>query len=242
MTMSDDRAPPVAIDSGFRDTAIPVAPEPIAVAPEPVAVDELNAVPPQPAGGGGAPTLAAPSSFDRAGAAAASMARRTGAGAWKLTSRLAASAAEHHAERRPMSPMATVLVAAVVGGIFGALATAAVGGRGSSDVVPIEAVQGTVAVLATEVRALRTAVAASLGPMAAVSPEITGSVRSVASPTDGWTVTKVEGGRALLRGNGAFYEVVEGSTVPGLGTVRRIAKEAGRWVVTTESGFIISAG
>lgn len=75
-----------------------------------------------------------------------------------------------------------------------------------------------------------------------VSAETTGSVEPAAAPAvaRGWVLWRVRDGRALVHGNGGYYEVVPGSRIPGLGLVRKIAREDGSWVVTTDNGRIVS--
>ena len=79
--------------------------------------------------------------------------------------------------------------------------------------------------------------------VAAVSPEVTGSVfRSKPPVARDWVLWRVRNGRALVQGNGGYFEVAPGSTLPGLGLVQRITKQNGRWVVLTRNGIIVSRG
>ena len=93
------------------------------------------------------------------------------------------------------------------------------------------------AALTAEIGKLATSVAAL-----PVSAETTGSVAPAAAPAvaRGWVLWRVRDGRALVHGNGGYYEVVPGSRIPGLGLVRKIAREDGGWVVTTDNGRIVS--
>jgi len=76
-----------------------------------------------------------------------------------------------------------------------------------------------------------------------VSPEITGSIaRSNLPVASDWVLWRVRNGRALVQGNGGYFEVVPGSQLPGLGIVERIIKENGRWVVMTRNAVIVSRG
>lgn len=187
--------------------------------------------------------VAPPSFRDRATAAASGMTAWAASHARRLSAAAPALRLPGAMPTRT-SRLAGIALAAAIGAATGSMVTGLFHSSpyDDGDVPPVAAMQGTIAVLAAEVRALRGAVAASLGPMAAVSPEITGSVRSGAKPTDGWSIARAADGKALLRGNGSYFEVVEGSTVPGLGVVHRIAREAGRWVVSTDGGFVLSAG
>ena len=78
---------------------------------------------------------------------------------------------------------------------------------------------------------------------AQVSPETTGSIGRGDLPvaTD-WVLWRVRNGRALVQGNGGYFEVVSGSQLPGLGLVQRIVKQDGRWVVLTRNGVIVARG
>ena len=79
--------------------------------------------------------------------------------------------------------------------------------------------------------------------VAAVSPETTGSVARAKPPVArDWVLWRVRNGRALVQGNGGYFEVAPGSSLPGLGLVQRITKQNGRWVVLTRNGIIVSRG
>jgi hypothetical protein len=78
---------------------------------------------------------------------------------------------------------------------------------------------------------------------APVSPEITGSItRSNLPVASDWVLWRVRNGRALVQGNGGYFEVVPGSQLPGLGLVQRIIKENGRWMVLTRNAVIVARG
>jgi hypothetical protein len=80
-------------------------------------------------------------------------------------------------------------------------------------------------------------------PETRVSPEITGSINAATPPVaPGWVLWRVENGRALVQGNGSYYEVAPGSALPGLGMVQRIVHQDGRWVVQTPTGIIVPRG
>lgn len=74
-----------------------------------------------------------------------------------------------------------------------------------------------------------------------VSREITGSVKPAPSApiARDWRLWRVEKGRALVEGRGAYFEVAPGSTLPGLGLVQRIMRQGDRWVVQTRNGLIV---
>ncbi len=76
-----------------------------------------------------------------------------------------------------------------------------------------------------------------------VSNETTGSVTPPdPSVAEDWVLWRVQNGRALVQGNGGYFEVAPGSTLPGLGLVQRIMRKDGRWVVVTRNGLIVSRG
>jgi hypothetical protein len=78
---------------------------------------------------------------------------------------------------------------------------------------------------------------------APVSPEITGSISRGNLPVArDWVLWRVRNGRALVQGNGGYFEVVPGSQLPGLGLVQRIVKEDGRWMVLTRNAVIVARG
>ena len=56
-----------------------------------------------------------------------------------------------------------------------------------------------------------------------------------------WTIRDSRGGYVYVQeGQGDIYQVVPGAPLPGLGPVQSIKKLAGRWVVTTPRGIIVS--
>jgi hypothetical protein len=78
---------------------------------------------------------------------------------------------------------------------------------------------------------------------APVSPEITGSITHGNLPVaSDWVLWRVRNGRALVQGNGGYFEVVPGSQLPGLGLVQRIVKQDGRWMVLTRNAVIVARG
>jgi hypothetical protein len=82
-------------------------------------------------------------------------------------------------------------------------------------------------------------------PLAApqVSDEVTGSItRGKLAVAQDWVLWRVRNGRALVQGNGGYFEVVPGSQLPGLGLVQRIVKADGRWMVLTRNGVIVARG
>lgn len=56
---------------------------------------------------------------------------------------------------------------------------------------------------------------------------------------DGWTLTKVTGGGAMVDGPGGLYEAYPGDPLPGLGRVDAVRYQDGRWVVVTSKGLIV---
>jgi hypothetical protein len=93
----------------------------------------------------------------------------------------------------------------------------------------------------------RRAAAPAAAP-AAPAPDITGSLPpapaaeppgSRAGIVDGWTLRRVMGGVAMVEGRYGIVEVEPGDTVPGIGRVRDIRRQDGRWVVVTPKGLIV---
>jgi hypothetical protein len=93
----------------------------------------------------------------------------------------------------------------------------------------------------------RAAAVAAPAPVAA-TPDITGSLppAPAAEPNagrpgivDGWTLRRVMGGVAMVEGRYGIVEVEPGDTVPGIGRVRDIRRQDGRWVVVTPKGLIV---
>ena len=150
---------------------------------------------------------------------------------------------------------AAIMIAAGFGALVGAMASNGLGyaihlAAADRDAVnPTEALRASVGQLAMEIASLKAVVTAS-APNAprisgleqfrsAVSGEITGSVNAAPpAAVGGWTLLRVEKGRALVRGDSGSYEVAPGSTLPGLGMVQRIVQQDGRWVVQTRAGNI----
>jgi hypothetical protein len=56
---------------------------------------------------------------------------------------------------------------------------------------------------------------------------------------EGWTLTRVSGGGAILDGPGGLYEAYPGDPLPGLGRVNAVRYQDGRWVVVTQKGLIV---
>ncbi len=57
---------------------------------------------------------------------------------------------------------------------------------------------------------------------------------------EGWTLTDVAYGGALIRGRRGTYEVYAGDFIPGVGRIDAIRKQDGQWVVVTSKGLILS--
>jgi hypothetical protein len=56
---------------------------------------------------------------------------------------------------------------------------------------------------------------------------------------EGYTVRDVEDGFALVEGrNGRFFEVTQGTNLPGLGKVEAIERRGRQWVVVTPKGYV----
>ena len=61
-----------------------------------------------------------------------------------------------------------------------------------------------------------------------------------ANVLDGWSIRRVYDGVALVDGRYGQIEIMVGDTVRGLGRVREIKRQEGRWVVVTDRGLIVS--
>jgi hypothetical protein len=57
---------------------------------------------------------------------------------------------------------------------------------------------------------------------------------------EGWYLTDVGYGGALIRSHRGTFEVYAGDRIPGLGRVDAIRKQDGHWVVVTEKGLIVA--
>jgi hypothetical protein len=57
---------------------------------------------------------------------------------------------------------------------------------------------------------------------------------------DGWSLTDVGYGGALIQNRRTTYEVYAGDFVPGLGRIDAVRKQDGRWVVVTSKGLIVA--
>lgn len=83
-------------------------------------------------------------------------------------------------------------------------------------------------------------------PAAAPAPETTGSIAEpkLAPPkppvVQGWTLRDVQSGIALVQGPQGLFDVEPGDPLPGLMKVEAIRREAGRWVVVTNKGWIVA--
>ncbi len=82
------------------------------------------------------------------------------------------------------------------------------------------------------------------GPAAEVKPK--GDLKAdyktaeKAPVVDGWVLTSVgRRGNAIVASRGGYYEVYPGDPLPGVGRVRDIRYQDGRWVVVTPKGIIV---
>jgi len=84
--------------------------------------------------------------------------------------------------------------------------------------------------------------------VAAVAPEPVASPASATPPkaevgrlpgVEGWSLTDVGYGGALIRNRRGTFEVYAGDYVPGLGRIDAIRKQDGQWVVVTSKGLIV---
>jgi hypothetical protein len=73
----------------------------------------------------------------------------------------------------------------------------------------------------------------------AAAPAIPPKPEVARLPTvDGWTLTDIGYGGALIRNRRGTFEVYAGDHIPGLGRIDAIRRQDGRWVVVTEKGLI----
>jgi hypothetical protein len=113
---------------------------------------------------------------------------------------------------------------------------------------------GKLAKLTEAVDRLRAAPAVApvaVAAASAASRDVTGSIAppQAAAPktevgklpaVEGWVLTDVGYGGALIEGRRGSYEVYTGDTVPGLGRIDAIRRHDGHWVVVTSKGLISS--
>lgn len=83
---------------------------------------------------------------------------------------------------------------------------------------------------------------ASAAPAPAAA-DVTGSI-AAARPkgppiVDGWTLTRVSNGAAVVDGPMGLYEAYPGDPLPGIGRVDAVRYQDGRWVVVTPKGLIV---
>jgi len=57
---------------------------------------------------------------------------------------------------------------------------------------------------------------------------------------EGWTLTDIGYGGALIRNRRGTFEVYAGDHIPGLGRIDAIRKQDGHWVVVTEKGLVVA--
>lgn len=57
---------------------------------------------------------------------------------------------------------------------------------------------------------------------------------------EGWTLTDVAYGSALIRGRHGTFEVFAGDYIPGIGRIDAIRRQDGQWVVVTSKGLIVA--
>lgn len=83
---------------------------------------------------------------------------------------------------------------------------------------------------------------------ASSSADITGSITSTAAKgdllkrpqvIDGWTLTRVTNGGAIVSGPDGLYEAYPGDPLPGIGRVDAVRYQDGRWAVITPKGIIV---
>jgi hypothetical protein len=82
-------------------------------------------------------------------------------------------------------------------------------------------------------------VAAAPVPMPRPAPHIA-AAESRPTVVLGWSIRSARSGFAYVQSHGDIYQVVPGVPLPGLGPVRSIRRQDGRWVVVTPRGIIVS--
>jgi hypothetical protein len=55
-----------------------------------------------------------------------------------------------------------------------------------------------------------------------------------------WWIRDSRDGDVYVQGHGAVYQVALGAPLPGLGPVKQIKRQDGRWLVVTPKGIIVS--
>ena len=96
-------------------------------------------------------------------------------------------------------------------------------------------------VAAKEVTGSIAAPPAAAAPAAAAPAAAAPKVEVGRLPTvDGWVLTDVRYGGALIENRRGSYEVYAGDSVPGLGRIDAIRRQDGRWVVVTTKGLIVA--
>jgi len=82
-------------------------------------------------------------------------------------------------------------------------------------------------------QAVATAAPAPSAPATPPKPEV-----ARLPAVEGWTLTEVGYGGALIKGRRGTWEVYAGDYVPGVGRIDAIRKQDGQWVVVTSKGLI----
>lgn len=164
---------------------------------------------------------------------------------------------------------ASVMTAAATGVMLGSLlaGTPSASKPDAASLQRQQAMQQTIDHLGKEVAALKVNLAASRkaasSELAKITdrlrsaPDITGSIPTppAAVPTPpprpvvraaasrvlpDWTIHDVYHGNVYVKGHGDIYQAARGAPLPGLGPITAIERRAGRWVVVTPKGLIVS--
>ena len=84
-------------------------------------------------------------------------------------------------------------------------------------------------------------------PAASAGPAVASAAAAPAKPevgrlptVEGWTLSDVGYGGALIQNRRGTYEVYAGDYIPGIGRIDAIRKQDGRWVVVTSKGLIVA--
>lgn len=155
------------------------------------------------------------------------------------------------------------------GAVFGSAVSNGLAGHGRADFVQREAMQRSIDQLTKQVSALKVslakATAATRTQIAKISThggsDITGSIPTaqvkpvplprpaprISAPISrpavihSWRILRSRGDVIAVEGRNGIYEVVPGAVLPGLGPVQSIERQAGRWMVVTPKGIIVSS-
>jgi hypothetical protein len=163
---------------------------------------------------------------------------------------------------------ASVAIAAALGVVAGVAASGGFATpKSTTNIAERQAMQRSLAKLSKDVASLQASITvantsahseiAKIIERLRNAPEITGSIpvppAAVPTPTPrparaemrpavvhDWSIRYVRDGYVYVRGHGDTYQVQLGAPLPGLGPVREVKRQDGRWLVVTPKGLIVS--